>query len=238
VTVTNLGTFAIAYHTDTKNPVVDMTVEGQLFAQHGEVPPTPRIQAVLQDANGIDIRPGKTTVKVDGKISDYVMLDSGRTTTTVNLRIAPSLSEGEHTVSVQGTDNNGRTNSDSIIVHVSNGFSIGVLGSFPNPFTKEYMFIAYEIRGIAFAEQVSLDIYTVSGRRIRTMTFPSTDPTRSFGFLKGGTGVPTSLGYHEVWWDGRDDNGDEAANGVYYYRFSVQTPSDTRELKGKFARLR
>ncbi len=79
------------------------------------------------------------------------------------------------------------------------------------------MFIAYQIRGIAFAQSVSLDIYTVAGRRIRTMAYPSDDPTRTFGFLKGGTGMPTSLGYHEVWWDGRDDGGSECANGVYFY---------------------
>ncbi|MDP4287531.1 MAG: C25 family cysteine peptidase [Bacteroidota bacterium] len=235
----NLGTFAVAYNTDTKDPVVDMTVEGQIFSQNGEVPPVPHIHAIAQDANGIDLTPGKTILKIDNQLADFVMLDSGRTTTTVNLRLEPSLAEGNHKITIQATDNNGRMNvAKELDVHVSNGFSIGVLGSFPNPFTKEYMFIAYEIRGIAFATSVSLDIYTVSGRRIRTETFPSNDPTRSFGFLKGGTGVPTSLGYHEVWWDGRDDNGDEVANGVYFYRFGAQTPDASRDITGKFARLR
>lgn len=234
----NLGTFAVAYNTDTKDPVVDITVEGQIFSQNGEVPPQPHIHAIAQDANGIDITPGKTLVTIDGLPASYTMLDSGRTTSTVNLRLEPSLSSGNHRIKIQATDNNGRTNSDTLDVHVSNGFSIGVLGSFPNPFTKEYMFIAYEIRGIAFATSVSLDIYTVSGRRIRTVSFPSSDPTRTFGFLKGGTGVPTSLGYHEVWWDGRDDSGNEVANGVYFYRFTAQTPDASREITGKFARLR
>ena len=241
--VTNLGTFAIAYHTDTRPPVVDIAVEGQVFSNNGEVPSQPHIHAVIQDANGIDITPGKTIVKIDNRtllVSEYTMLDSGRTTTTVNLRIEPTLTDGTHAITIQATDNNGIMNmpAKELDVHVSQNFSVGVLGSYPNPFTKDNMFIAYEIRGIAFASTVALDIYTVSGRRIRTMNFPSDDPSRSFGFLKGGTGVPTSLGYHEVWWDGRDDSGIEVANGVYFYRFTVNTPDASQEIKGKFARVR
>jgi len=241
--LTSLGTFAIAYNTDTRDPMVDITVEGQVFSNNGEVPPQPHIHAVLQDANGIDITPGKTIMKIDNRIlspSEYVILDSGRTATTINLRAEPSLSPGTHTITVQTTDDNGRSNNPpkELDVHVSNGFSVGVLGSYPNPFTKDYMFIAYEIRGVAFAESVALDIYTVSGRRIRTMSFPSADPTQTFGFLKGGTGSPTSLGYHEVWWDGRDDGGDEVANGVYFYRLTVKANNSVQEIKGKFARVR
>jgi len=241
--ITSLGTFAVAYNTDTKDPIVDIAVQGQVFINNGEVPPQPNIHAVIQDANGIDITPGKTIVKIDNRVlgsTEYVMLDTGRTTTTVNLSMSPSLSSGNHAITVQATDDNGRTNSPAkeLDVHVSNQFSIQVLGSYPNPFTKEYMFIAYQIGGVAYASSVSLDIYTVSGRRIRTLNYPSSDPTRTFGFLKGGTGDPTSLGYHEVWWDGRDDSGNEVANGVYFYRLTVNTSNANQQIKGKFARLR
>ena len=197
----------------------------------------------LQDADGIDITPSKTIVKIDNRVlptSQYTILDSSRTMTTVNLTMQPSLSPGTHTITIQTTDNDGLTNTPpkELDVRVSNQFSVTILGSFPDPFTGVQMFIAYQINGIAYAQSVSLDIYTVSGRRIRTMSYPSTDPTRAFGFLQGGTGTPTSIGYHEVWWNGLDDGGSECANGVYFYRLTVTTPSSTQELKGKFARLR
>jgi flagellar hook assembly protein FlgD len=70
------------------------------------------------------------------------------------------------------------------------------------------------------------------------MTVPSFDPANEYGFFKGGTGNPLSLGYHEVWWDGRDDSGIEVANGAYFYRLRVKTKDDSRELTGKFARVR
>ena len=241
--ITNLGTFAIAYNTDIRPPLVDMTVEGQVFTNNGEVPPQPHIDAIMQDANGIDVTPGKTIVKIDNRVllpSEFTVLDSSRTLTTVNLTMSPTLSAGTHTITVQATDDNGKTNSPpaELDVRVSNSFGVDLLGSYPNPFTRDYMFIAYQIRGIASAQSVSLDIYTVAGRRIRTMSYPNDDPTRTYGFLKGGTGTPTSLGYHEVWWDGRDDGGSEVANGVYFYRLTVSTPASSVEVKGKFARLR
>jgi len=242
-TITNLGTFAIAYNTDTRPPVVDITVEGQVFINNSEVAPQPHIDAILQDANGIDVTPGKTIVKIDNRVlqpSEYTLLDSGRTMTTVSLTMTPSLSSGSHAITVQATDDNGRTNAPpkELDVRTTNQFGVSVLGSFPDPFTGVHMFIAYQISGIAYAQSVSLDIYTVSGRRIRTMSFPSNDPNRTGGFLEGGTGTPTSLGYHEVWWNGLDDGGSEVANGVYFYRLSVNTANATKEIKGKFARLR
>ena len=242
-TITNLGTFAIAYNTDTRPPVVDITIEGQVFINNGEVPPQPHIDAVMQDANGIDVTPGKTIVKIDNRVlqpSEYTTLDSGRTTTTVNLTMTPTLSSGTHRITVQATDDNGNTNvpPKEVDVHTTNQFGVSVLGSYPDPFTGVHMFIAYQISGIAYAQSVSLDIYTVAGRRIRTMSYPSNDPTRSYGFLEGGTGVPTSIGYHEVWWDGLDDGSSYVANGVYFYRLTVNTSNATQEIKGKFARVR
>ncbi len=240
-TTGNLGNFAVAYHTDHKPPVIDITVEGQVFVNNGDVPDRPHVTAVLQDANGIDITPGKTIIKVDNKAlsaSQFAMLDSLRTPTTASLHFEPTLTDGPHTLSVQATDNNGNTSQEQKLnVNVSHNFIIRTLGSYPNPFSL-LMFLAYEIKGIPFAESVQLRIFTVSGRLIRTLQFPSDDPNQTFGFLKGGTGVPTSLGYHEVWWDGNDDGGSEVANGAYFYKLLVKTPTDQKEITGKFARVR
>ena len=122
-------------------------------------------------------------------------------------------------------------------MNVSNNFVVKTLGSYPNPFSVQ-MFLAYQIQGIPFAQSVQLKIYTVSGRLIRILAYPSNDPNQTFGLLKGGTGVPTSLGYHEAWWDGRDDGGSDVANGVYFYKLIVTTTSDQRDITGKFARIR
>jgi hypothetical protein len=239
-TVSQLGTFAIGYHNDKTPPVVEMTVEGQVFVDKGDVPEKPRLSVVIQDANGIDITTGKTVVKIDGQPVDadiVTSLDTQRTQTTINLKLEPKLSNGHHTIAVTAFDNNGLQSEKQLEVNVSNEFVIKELGTYPNPFAT-VMFLAYEIKGIPFADEVEWNIYSVSGKLIKTHRFPSDNPEQTFGFVKGGTGTPTSLGYHEVWWDGRDNDGFDVANGVYYYRLKVKTERETKEITGKLARIR
>jgi hypothetical protein len=239
-TISALGTFAIGFTTDKTPPVVEMTVEGQVFVDKGDVPEKPRLSIVVQDANGVDITMGKTLVKIDGQPVQAELvssLDTQRTQTTINLRLEPTLSNGRHTITVSAVDNNGLQAENQLEVNVSNEFVIQELGVYPNPFAT-VMFLAYEIKGIPFADEVELNIYTVSGKLIKTHRFPDSDPEKAFGFVKGGTGTPTSLGYHEVWWDGRDNDGVDVANGVYFYRLKVSTSRETKEITGKIARIR
>jgi hypothetical protein len=56
--------------------------------------------------------------------------------------------------------------------------------------------------------------------------------------LRGGTGLPTAPGYHEVWWDGTDDDGQPVANGVYFYRIRVRAGDTVIERRGSVARVR
>ncbi|MCA9754003.1 MAG: T9SS type A sorting domain-containing protein, partial [Gemmatimonadetes bacterium] len=83
----------------------------------------------------------------------------------------------------------------------------------PNPFSGS--------TAIRFAlpekAPVSLRVYDVSGRLVRTLV-----------------NAPLDAGRHAVTWDGRDDRGRTAASGVYFYRLS----SDARELTRKALRLR
>ncbi|HET6510936.1 MAG TPA: C25 family cysteine peptidase, partial [Candidatus Kapabacteria bacterium] len=239
-TISHLGTFAVGYHTDKTPPVVELSVEGQVFVDKGDVPEKPRLSVVIQDANGIDVTTGKTVVTIDGlPVQSEITssLDTQRTQTSINMRLEPTLSNGRHTISVLAVDNNGLETEKKLEVNVSNEFVIQELGVYPNPFAT-VMFIAYEIKGIPFADEVELNIYTVSGKLIKTHRFPSDNPEHTFGFVKGGTGTPTSLGYHEVWWDGRDNDGFDVANGVYYYRLKVETSRETKEITGKIARIR
>ncbi len=49
-----------------------------------------------------------------------------------------------------------------------------------------------------------IKIYTVSGKLIKTLY------------------SPVNIGYNQIFWDGRDDDGDEVANGVYFYKLIVE----------------
>ncbi|MCC6963892.1 MAG: T9SS type A sorting domain-containing protein [candidate division Zixibacteria bacterium] len=70
----------------------------------------------------------------------------------------------------------------------------------PNPFNPDTK-IAYSLPK---ASAVSVRIYNVMGQAVRTLV----------------DGAQTA-GYHEVIWNGRDESGNLAASGVYFYRFET-----------------
>jgi minor extracellular serine protease Vpr len=79
----------------------------------------------------------------------------------------------------------------------------------PNPFNPVTT-ISYSVPA---AGHVSLQIFSVTGRLVRTLV----DQV-----------VPAGLG--EAVWDGRTDDGTAAGSGVYFYRFKSGTTTETRRL--------
>ncbi len=78
---------------------------------------------------------------------------------------------------------------------------VALYGNAPNPFNP-----ATSIRfGLERATTVSLDIYDILGREVRTMLDQKS----------------LSAGEHEVVWDGLDDLGLPVSSGVYFYRCSL-----------------
>ena len=65
-------------------------------------------------------------------------------------------------------------------------------------------------------------IFSQSGRSIYTQVWRSLLP-----------------GYHQLAWDARDAEGDDLANGVYFFRMSATTPSgSTTQQLGRLVKLR
>jgi len=72
--------------------------------------------------------------------------------------------------------------------------------NYPNPFNQSTR-IEFTLPHSGF---VSLNIYDVLGRKVRTLASQT-----------------LSSGYKSVFWDGRDNSGAEAASGVYFYRIEL-----------------
>ena len=90
--------------------------------------------------------------------------------------------------------------------------------NYPNPLKRETTF-TYRLS--LDADEVSITIYTTSGRRVTV--------------LKEASG---NEGYNEHLWDGRNDDGVLLANGVYFYRIRAVTGEQTAQLLGRLAVLR
>ena len=187
------------------------------------VPKNPRLTVVVQDASGVDVRPGKIMITLDDVLQESNSVsvpDSIDDPTNVAVSFRPSLQSGEHTIFIAAGDVHGNVRqTERIRFKVETQFEIQYLGNHPNPFRRETVFV-YVLTDAA--ERISLKIYTVAGRLIRTIEDPD----------MGGAD------YHEVVWDGRDAWGEEVANGVYFFRLKAEGNRKMREVTGKIARLR
>jgi hypothetical protein len=81
--------------------------------------------------------------------------------------------------------------------------------NYPNPFNQTTK-VEFTLAKSGF---VSLNIYDILGRRVRTLASEH-----------------LSSGYKSVLWDGKDDSGSDVASGVYFCQLKVGNFSDTRKL--------
>jgi Peptidase family C25/Peptidase family C25, C terminal ig-like domain/Propeptide_C25/FlgD Ig-like domain len=82
-------------------------------------------------------------------------------------------------------------------------------GNYPNPFNPTTT-IEYQI---AEKAHVYLDIYNIKGQHITTLVSEIQES-----------------GNHSVIWQGRDDQGDQSASGIYFYRLRTDKTSSTRKM--------
>jgi hypothetical protein len=72
--------------------------------------------------------------------------------------------------------------------------------NYPNPFNPATT-IQY---ALPRASEVSVEVYNILGQRVRSLVDEQQDP-----------------GYKTLWWDGKDDYGNEVSSGVYFYRIEA-----------------
>ena len=235
------GIFAVAYSTDHTPPQVTVSAGDQFFTNGDYVPPNPQFSFLIHDEDGVDLNRNNVRLELDGQPVDpslIVVPDSVPNPTSVALTVRLPVKEGSHTLQAAAQDAGGN---QSIPVStdfvVRSDFSLRVYGAYPDPFVSN-TFIAFEVTSPNQVEAVQVKIYSVSGRLVKTTRYPSGNPMEESGLLQGGTGSPTAVGYHEAWWDGTDNYGNQVANGVYFYRVTVTSGGKKLEEIGKMARLR
>jgi len=133
------------------------------------------------------------------------------------ITFSPDILNGDHKLDIQVSDINANKADKSTRFRIAEEFAVEFVANHPNPFPQETT-VVFQISDMA--EKVDLDIYSVSGRHIRS--YELYDVT----------------GYHEIDWDGRDSDGHEIANGVYYLKFRAKSENETIERIERMARLR
>jgi hypothetical protein len=117
-------------------------------------------------------------------------------------------------------DSFGQTSVDTLYFSVTDpmDYSAQMVFNYPNPFSESTYFL-FKLTDRA---KVHLDIFTLSGRRIRTIN------------------QTCQAGEAWVYWEGRDGTGEPIANGVYLYVARVAFSGIDRppiDLRGKVVKI-
>lgn len=120
--------------------------------------------------------------------------------------------EGEYELLIQGTDNSGNLSGDlkyRVKFEVILASTITHMMNYPNPFSTSTRFV-FTLTGNQPPDELIIQIMTVTGRIVREITESEIGPIR------------IGRNISEYSWDGRDEFGDQLANGVYLYRVKAQ----------------
>ncbi len=221
------GYYTLLWSSDTRAPELEAAFDGRPFAANAWVDGGAAIALRLRDANGIDLAAGKTAILLDGQTveaANWSLPDSIADGNLIPLTLHPALQPGRHTLLVTASDCSGNAApAREFVFQVAENFKLTLVGTYPNPFTVRTTFV-YLLS--SSADKFSLRIYTAAGRLIRRFDGRgSEDPD------------PLSADYHEITWDGKDEEGFTVANGVYFYRLTARSGDKTEEKTGKIARL-
>jgi hypothetical protein len=234
----NIGLIDFKVETDILNPILDVTFDGIHIMNKDIVSGQPEIQITLSDENqylGLnEIEDFSIIVRHPSFPSGEMLLNPATTDmqfypadptklSTENkakIIIHPDLvDDGIYTLFVSASDKSGNNSgqlSYSIDFEVINKPSISNMLNYPNPFSTSTQFV-FTLTGRELPNYMKIQILTVTGKVVREIT------QEELGTLRIG------INRTEYAWNGKDEYGDQLANGVYLYR--VITKRDGKDYE-------
>jgi hypothetical protein len=223
-----LDTTAIA---DTTGPAISLFMDNRNFKIGDVVNQNSKIIADFYDENGINLT-GAIGHNIESIINNdennKINLTSFYNSTT-NYKYGTleypltGLADGFYTIKLRAWDtyNNFSEISTTFTVKNNQYLAINNVFNYPNPMTDVTTFTFQHNFDIPLSSQI--DIYTIAGRKIKTLK--RTNIAGKF------VSIP---------WDGRDEDGDNIANGTYIYKVIVKSDdgSYSKVQTGKLVKLR
>ena len=217
---------------DSTGPAIDVTYDGERILEGDFIASKPEVAFRFFDDSKLEYSIEDTAniyIKLDGKRIFYThgaqpnseiiftAPNDGNLKTLVTFK--PILAEGDHVFQFFGTDKDGNRSSDTDHVYVSYAFQVRNLFNYPNPMTNE-TFFTFNLLASDAPESCRIKIYTVAGRLIKDISSLA------------------RVGFNQIYWDGRDNDGEYMANGIYLYKLIVEGSGKTETSIQKLAILK
>ncbi|GAA0890712.1 hypothetical protein GCM10009122_03910 [Fulvivirga kasyanovii] len=231
---------------DNINPLIDVVFDGSYIMDGDIVSPTPLISIRMKDENQFILKQDTTDVNIflrkcescDFKripfSSERLQWFPADDENDFRVEYKPDFNEDYdpsktdpylYTLRVEAEDASGNTSGSepySINFEVVFESSITNFYPYPNPFSSSTRFI-FTLTGSEVPDEIKIQIMTVSGKIVREIT------QNELGPIRIGNNVT------DFAWDGKDEFGDQLANGVYLYRVIVRQNGETLDHRATAA---
>jgi hypothetical protein len=206
--------------TDNMGPDIKAYLNDNKFVNGGITNTNPLLLVQFSDSSGINTGGSgidhDIVATLDNDNNQYFVLNNFYESELDNFQKGsvrfqlPELATGHHSLKIKAWDalNNSNEYIIDFIVIDNAEFKIGHVLNYPNPFTTK-TFFWFEHNRPATNLQVKVEIFTVSGKLIKTISQTiNTTGNRS----------------NEIEWNATDDYGQKLGRGIYVYRLRVRTP--------------
>jgi hypothetical protein len=226
----------IPFHVDGDriNPLLDVTFDGVHILNGDIISSKPQILITLKDENKFlalnDTGDFTVRIRYPGSSADQnIYFSQGLIFTPAQLpnnscriEFNPSqLPDGKYELTVQARDrslNMSGASEYKIQFEVINKSTITEVLNYPNPFSTSTRFV-FTLTGSEIPETFKIQVMTISGKVVREIT------KEEIGDIKIGRNIT------EFAWNGKDEYGDQLANGVYLYRVVTRINGETIEKR-------
>jgi hypothetical protein len=218
---------------DSVKPVFTITFDGQEILDGDIVSAKPEVLITLEDNSPLPLDESHFTIVHNNNPLFFTpdTLEFNYTpypNSKALIKWSPDLTDGRHTLQILAKDASGNffdTTSYIINFFVYNESDIVDVYNYPNPFTNDTHF-TFELRGSSIPDELRIRIFTVAGRLIKEINIPP----EAF--------QNNPAGFKKIHWDGKDQDGNEIANGLYFYKLIYKNDDVIKTVTQKLAKVK
>lgn len=212
---------------NTKQAKINLTIDGYDIFDGEYVSSNPNIQIKLLDESLFPITDtSKIDIYLNGKRisykSDKINVAYSNENPKVIVDYKPILNDGEYVLKIIGRNSTNEIIDSTGIVKkffVNSTTNLLNVYNYPNPMKNETNFT---FKLTTLPDELKIIIYTIAGRKIKEFNFRQNQLKYDF---------------NSVYWDGKDEDGNNISNGVYIYKIILKQNDKVVSNIGKFAKV-
>lgn len=186
---------------------LDLKIDGNEVIDGDYVSSNPNINLkVLEQYNTIMDDTSLISIKLNGKkihLNDPQIKYEFLTYPMVDINYQPKLDDGEYIFEFSLKESHLINSKEWVLrknFKVTNSLEIHNVYNYPNPFS-DATYLTFKLTQIP--DEMMINIFTLTGRKIKEIKLSSSDLQNDF---------------NRIYWDGKDEDGEVLANGVYLYK--------------------